>query len=107
MRWCLLVKLDQNFGKFYNLLKSTGDRAIVERSRRDRFWGAVEEQDGVLRGENALGRLLMQLRDEVVEWMSGEDEDAEWPEPLPPRVGQFHLLGQPISSSKEGTIVSP
>jgi hypothetical protein len=49
------MKLEQHFGRFFNLLKSTGDRAIVERSRRDRFWGAVLEKDGVLRGENMLG----------------------------------------------------
>src|SRR5262245_14835034 len=63
MYWCLRVKLAQNLIPFHYLLQSTEDEPIVEHSHRDRFWGAVLEKDGVLRGENHLGRLLMQLRD--------------------------------------------
>ena len=94
MRWCLQVKLDQHFGEFYNLLRKSGDRAIVERSKRDRFWGAVLEKDGVLRGANRLGRLLMEIRDETVEWMKGEDDEAEWPAPVPPQIGDLLICGQ-------------
>ncbi|HJN13665.1 MAG TPA: NADAR family protein [Pirellulaceae bacterium] len=94
MRWCLRMKLDQHFGQVFNLLQKTGDRAIVEHSRRDRFWGAVLERDGVLRGENWLGRLWMELRDETVVWMQGEDEEEEWPAPEPPSiVGLSFLCG--------------
>lgn len=63
MRWVLEVKLAQNFSKFGQLLESTHGRKIVEDSHRDQFWGAVLQKDGTLRGVNALGRLLMQLRD--------------------------------------------
>jgi ribA/ribD-fused uncharacterized protein len=73
MRWCLRLKLEQHFGRFFRLLKSTGERPIVERSRRDRFWGAVPSQDGVLEGQNMLGQLLVQLRDETNTWMAGSD----------------------------------
>jgi len=93
MRWCLREKLDQHFGEFYSLLRKSGDRAIVEKSRKDRFWGAVLEKDGVLRGQNRLGMLLMEIRDETVEWMNGDDDEAVWPEPAPPQIGQFVLCG--------------
>lgn len=63
MRWCLRVKLLQHWEAFGGLLLSTGERPIVERSRRDRFWGAVlDKEQQTLEGENVLGRLLMELR---------------------------------------------
>ena len=66
MRWCLKVKLAQNWLKFSNLLIETGDRPIVEQSRRDDFWGAVPANDEkTLVGRNALGRLLMELREAI------------------------------------------
>ena len=64
MRWCLRVKLAQNWEKFSKLLLATGDRPIVEQSRDD-FWGAKPVDDQTLIGMNVLGRLLMELRDEV------------------------------------------
>jgi ribA/ribD-fused uncharacterized protein len=66
MRWCLRVKLAQHLQRFGGLLRWSAPRPIVERSRSDRFWGAVLEKDGVLRGQNHLGRLLMGLRDELL-----------------------------------------
>ncbi len=64
MRWCLRVKLAQNWFRFSELLLRTGDRPIVEESRRDAYWGA-KPQNGTLVGVNALGRLLMELREEI------------------------------------------
>jgi ribA/ribD-fused uncharacterized protein len=61
MRWCLKVKLFQNWSKFYPLLLSTNDKHIVEESKKDDFWGAKPVGD-ILVGVNALGRLLMDLR---------------------------------------------
>jgi ribA/ribD-fused uncharacterized protein len=43
------------------LLVSTGDALIVERSRRDRYWGVGS--DGA--GANKLGQILMQVRAEL------------------------------------------
>ena len=63
MRWCLQVKLAQNYDKFGRLLLETGDKPIVEHSRRDDFWGAKPVDDATLSGVNALGRLLMELRE--------------------------------------------
>jgi len=66
MRWCLKVKLIQNFDLFSNLLLETGDMPIVEESRKDQFWGALVKDEEVLEGTNALGRLLMELRENCV-----------------------------------------
>lgn len=65
MKWCLEVKLIQNYKKFSELLKSTGDRAIVEYSANDSLWGACPKTTDSLIGVNALGRLLMELREKV------------------------------------------
>ena len=65
MRWCLRVKLAQNADAFRDLLLSTGGLAIVEESRKDVFWGAKPIDEKTLVGVNALGRLLMELRELV------------------------------------------
>jgi len=65
MRWCLRVKLAQNYFKFSSLLMETGERPIVEESRRDDFWGAKPIDKQTLFGMNVLGRLLMELREEI------------------------------------------
>lgn len=65
MKWCLRVKLVQNWSSFGELLVETGDRPIVEDSRKDDFWGAIPQQGGALVGRNVLGRLLMELRDRL------------------------------------------
>ena len=65
MRWCLRVKLAQNWRKFSELLLETCDRPIVEQSRKDDFWGAKPVDDDTLVGMNVLGRLLMELREAV------------------------------------------
>jgi ribA/ribD-fused uncharacterized protein len=66
MRWCLQVKLLQNFDKFSNLLLSTDDTPIVEFSMKDNVWGAVPISKDLLKGKNALGRLLMEIRESYV-----------------------------------------
>lgn len=63
MRWCLRVKLAQNWEKFGALLLATGDKPIVEDSRKDAFWGAKPTEEGTLIGCNVLGRMLMELRE--------------------------------------------
>lgn len=65
MRWCLRVKLLQNWNKFGDLLLSTEDKPIVEDSHKDDFWGAIPIDSEQLVGVNALGRLLMELREEL------------------------------------------
>ena len=90
MRWCVSVKLAQNWEKFERLLLSTGDAPIVEQSRRDVFWGAQRRPEGLV-GANALGRLLVGLR----EALKGPGrEDLKTVDPL--RIPNFLLDGQPI-----------
>ena len=64
MRWVLRVKRAQNPFRIKAIFKDTNGRQIVERSRKDKFWGAVLEDDGFLHGENRLGVLLGEVRDE-------------------------------------------
>jgi len=93
MRWCLRVKLAQNWGRFSRLLLATGNRPIVEYSPRDAFWGAkpVEGDDEVLRGVNALGCLLMELRSEL---QTDQKDALRHVEPL--AIPDFQLLGRAI-----------
>ncbi len=66
MRWVLEIKLSQHWEKFSNLLDSTGDKPIVEYSAKDKIWGATKINANQLKGVNALGRLLMELRENYV-----------------------------------------
>jgi len=65
MDWCIRMKLKCNWYKFGNLLFSTGNKSIVEDSHKDRFWGCVFDDNNQLVGRNILGKLLMNLRDEL------------------------------------------
>lgn len=65
MRWALEVKLAQNWEKFSQVLQLTEDKPIVEFSKEDKLWGA-SLSNGNLQGVNALGRLLMELRQKYV-----------------------------------------
>jgi type I restriction enzyme S subunit len=92
MRWCLRMKLASNWSAFSELLLRTGDRPIVEQSRKDDFWGAKVVGDGnTLVGMNVLGRLLMELREQVKE----HGRDAFLRVELP-GIPDFQLLGRPI-----------
>ena len=98
MRWCLQVKLVQNWDKFSKLLLETGDLPIVEDSRKDDFWGAKPEDEEILVGANVLGRLLMQLREQVKNW---EITSQTIINPLP--ISDFLLYGREIKAiSKNG-----
>ncbi len=99
MRWCLRMKLANNWNKFSELLLRTGERPIVEESRKDDFWGAKVIDDGdTLVGMNVLGRLLMELREQVKQ--QGRDAALDV---APPAIPQFLLFGRPI----EVTSASP
>lgn len=92
MRWSLRMKLANNWNTFSALLLKTGERPIVEESRKDDFWGAKVVDDGdVLVGMNVLGRLLMELREQVKR--QGRDAVLDI---APPDIPQFLLFGRPI-----------
>jgi N-glycosidase YbiA len=92
MRWCLRVKLFQNWAKFGSVLNQTGDRLIVEESMKDVFWGAKPLDDLSLKGVNALGRLLMELREEM-ESLNDSKYTLN-----PPKIKEFYLLSQVVPS---------
>jgi putative DNA methylase len=90
MRWCLRVKLAENWSSFGDLLLETGDRPIVEESKKDTFWGARPCEDGTLVGQNVLGRLLMELREQL------RTNQSVLERVDPPSVPNFVLLGKEI-----------
>ncbi|WP_052600210.1 NADAR family protein [Aureispira sp. CCB-QB1] len=63
MWWCIRLKLAHNLFSFGQLLASTRSMNIVENSTRDQFWGAKMINPNEFQGINALGRLLMELRE--------------------------------------------
>ena len=92
MRWSLRMKLANNWNAFSTLLLKTGERPIVEESRKDDFWGAkVVDEGDTLVGMNVLGRLLMELREQVKQ--QGRDAALDI---APPDIPQFLLFGQAI-----------
>jgi ribA/ribD-fused uncharacterized protein len=99
MRWCLRVKLAQNFFEFGKLLESTFDKPIVEDSSKDDFWGAIRDKqdESILNGTNALGRLLMELRQSYNE--KRYNYELFVIEPL--NIPNFTLFGQNIETIDE------
>ena len=65
MKWCIEIKLFQNWDKFSTLLAQTENKPIVEDTPKNKIWGAVLKE-GKYEGVNALGRLLMELRNKYV-----------------------------------------
>lgn len=92
MYWCLQVKLSQNWEKFYKELQATGTKPIVEYSEKDKVWAACPINNEELQGINALGRLLMQLREDYI--FNDNFLDCVFP----PNIDNFNLLGFPIET---------
>lgn len=89
MRWAIEVKLLQNLNRFSEVLRETGTRAIVEDSNKDEFWGARRVENKFV-GTNALGRLLMELREKYI------IESSPIKEVNPPQVPAFIILNSEI-----------
>ena len=70
MRWVLRMKREANRVAIDAVLAATGDRPIVEVSTRDPWWGARPVADRY-EGRNVLGRLWMELRQQLREGRSG------------------------------------
>jgi ribA/ribD-fused uncharacterized protein len=93
MKWCINVKLAQNFITFGAALHKTGLKSIVENSSKDNFWGAIPNNDAtIFIGKNALGRLLMDLR----QTFYGKDSYSLL-YVKPPSIENLLLLSQPIA----------
>lgn len=91
MRWCLQVKLIQNWESFSSLLLSTENKQIVEQSRKDNFWGAIPINDNELLGQNVLGNLLVELRENIKKETIMKKHNI-----LPLNIPDFLLYNQPI-----------
>ena len=65
MRHALRLKLSQHRGTCLGLFEKSAGRPIVEISTRDDFWGAKPDGMGMAHGSNVLGRLWMELRQEL------------------------------------------
>ena len=94
MRWSLRVKLVQNWDKFSTLLLETGDKPIVEDSRRDDFWGAKRLDEDSLKGANILGRLLVELREEIRK--HGQHAFVKVEPPASEKIPDFLFYGESI-----------
>ncbi|QNM81815.1 NADAR family protein [Sphingomonas sabuli] len=93
MRWCLRLKLYQNWEKFGHALRETGSLPIVEKKTKHAdFWGAKYVEPDELIGPNILGRLLMELRDDLEQMPSPPEHLA------PLNLKQFLLLGREIEA---------
>ena len=66
MRWVLRMKREANAAEIDAVLAETGERPIVEVSTRDPWWGARPVADRC-EGHNVLGRLWMELRQQLRE----------------------------------------
>lgn len=87
MRWCLMVKLIQEWDELAPLLLKTDGYQIVEYSSKDAVWGAMPYDGDKLKGKNVLGRLLMEIRDEYIITNTK-------PEFIPPlQIASFQLFG--------------
>ena len=64
MRWVLRLKREANGSEIDAVLTATGNRPIVEVSTRDPWWGARPVADRY-EGRNVLGRLWMELRQQL------------------------------------------
>lgn len=93
MKWCIAVKLCQNWETFSKLLLNTYPNYIIEYSEKDVFWGARYQDlnKDYLIGENVLGRILMQMRDLV-----NENDVSLFEKIYPLKIDNFSLLGEPI-----------
>ena len=78
MMYTQAVRLRQHPGRFSGALMVTGDLPIVKVSSRDPFWGARPEpgDDSLLRGANVMGKLLTELRDELIRQNGDSDRAA-------------------------------
>ncbi|MGN7863875.1 NADAR family protein [Chryseobacterium sp. 22458] len=94
MKWCLNIKLAQHFITFGYILDSSKDLNIVENSNKDNYWGAIPNKDhSIYIGQNALGRLLMQLREQY----RGPDKYSLLIVEKP-KIEEFNLFGQEIEN---------
>lgn len=91
MKWVLRVKLAQNWDRFSSVLFESKNIPIVELSNKDDFWGAKQIDDNIYIGVNALGRLLMGLREQINTY-----DKSQFMHVPPLNIDNFNLYGHQI-----------
>lgn len=62
--WRVLIAKFQQNANAWGVLQLTGARPIYEGNTwYDDIWGVLEQKDGTWKGRNALGQMLMEIRD--------------------------------------------
>jgi ribA/ribD-fused uncharacterized protein len=98
MEWVLDLKLLNNMKTFKPFLVGTGDKPIVEISRKDAFWGAIPHE-AVLRGKNICGILLWLLRRRAADGLAIHTEPQK-------SITDFLFLGEnAVSLAKDGLFI--
>lgn len=98
MKWCLNIKLAQHFVTFGEALIQTNGKNIVENSSKDSFWGAIPNENNTeFVGINALGRLLMELRENI----NTNNINSLLVVKPPPNVENFYLFGEKVTVQDE------
>jgi len=93
MKWCLKIKIAQHFITFGEALIQTNGKNIVENSSKDNFWGAIPNEDKTeFIGINALGRLLMELREDI----NTNNVNSLLVVKPPANVENFYLFGEKV-----------
>lgn len=87
MKFCLELKYAQNKELFYQALLTTKNFPIVEYTDKDKVWGASDEGEYYV-GTNALGRLLMELRENI------KNDTFEL---IIPDINNFKIFGDKIT----------
>lgn len=67
MKYCVELKLYQNWGHLKPLLIESGDRPIVERSHKDKYWGTMftDKSEQFVEGCNVLGNIWNEIKKDL------------------------------------------
>lgn len=97
MKWCVQVKIAQHFVQFGLLFDKSTGRNIVENSAKDSYWGAIPNKEFTeFKGVNALGRILMGLREQYM-----SEDKLKLLRVEPPSVIDFLIMNEPVCSIDE------
>jgi hypothetical protein len=72
MKYAVKAKVEQHLDVF-KMLMQTGDAYIAEHTKNDSYWG--DGGDGT--GKNMLGKILMEIRQEMIDMLKHEAETAK------------------------------
>lgn len=86
MKYTLLVKFHNHRDRILDLFDRSEGRVFVEKSSRDKFWGAVDvSKNGILEGNNGLGKMWTLLRHAY------ELDPEKFDAPPVPKISGFYL----------------